>query len=126
MHKSRLSGLCIDCETDDLPRAAAFWGAALGRPMPSRPDELTGRYIALAGGPGEPGVVLQRVEHAPRVHLDLETDDVEAEVRRLESLGARVVERKERWTVMEAPSGHRYCVCTAETDLTGPDTRHWS
>jgi hypothetical protein len=44
------------------------------------------------------------------VHLDIETDDVPAEVARLEKLGASVVERLERWVVMQAPSGQRYCV----------------
>jgi hypothetical protein len=44
------------------------------------------------------------------VHLDIESDDVEAEVRRLESLGARRVEQVQTWWVMEAPTGQRFCV----------------
>ena len=53
---------------------------------------------------------MQRVDHPSRVHLDIETDDIAAEVARLEGLGATTIARLERWTVMEAPSGQRFCV----------------
>ena len=33
MHKSKLAGFIIDCQTDDLERAADFWGGALGMPV---------------------------------------------------------------------------------------------
>ena len=46
----------------------------------------------------------------PRWHVDIETDDIPAEVARLEAAGARVVNRLERWVVMEAPTGQRFCV----------------
>ena len=45
-----------------------------------------------------------------RVHLDIKSDDVESEVTRLERLGAKRVRRVKSWWVMEAPSGHRFCV----------------
>jgi hypothetical protein len=60
--------------------------------------------------PGELSVQIQRVEHESRVHLDIETDDISAEVARLEKLGARVHKRMEHWVVMQAPSGQRFCV----------------
>ena len=44
------------------------------------------------------------------MHLDIETDDIEAEVARLEKLGASIFKRLGRWVVMQAPSGHRFCV----------------
>jgi hypothetical protein len=50
------------------------------------------------------------VDHESRVHIDIETDDIPAEVARLEQLGASVVDRLERWVVMRAPSGQRFCV----------------
>jgi len=56
---------------------------------------------------------VQRVEHPSRVHLDIETDDIEAEVRRLEALGARRIADIRRWVVMEAPTGQRFCVVRA-------------
>jgi predicted enzyme related to lactoylglutathione lyase len=108
MHKSRLGALIVDCQTDDLAREADFWAAALGgKPGDLRPG---GRYIDVRGDAAEPHLILQRVDHPSRIHLDIETDDIDAEVRRLERLGATVVEKMERWTVMKAPSRHRFCI----------------
>jgi len=114
MHKSRLGALIVDCQGDDLASAMEFWGAALGgQPGELRPE---GRYVDIRGNPADPHVILQRVDHPSRVHIDIETDDIGAEVRRLEGLGATVVEKMERWTVMEAPSGHRVCVIGVRRD----------
>ena len=60
--------------------------------------------------PDEIAVQIQRVDHESRMHLDIETDDIPAEVARLEKLGATVDTRKERWVVMRAPTGQRFCV----------------
>lgn len=60
--------------------------------------------------PDEPIVQIHRVDHESRAHLDIESDDIPAEVAPLEGLGARVVDRPERWVVMEAPTGQRFCV----------------
>lgn len=110
MHKSRLGALIVDCQTDDLFRDSDFWSAALGMPAESRGDQQNEKYVRFEGKPGEVQVLLQKVDHPSRVHIDIETDDMEAEVKRLESLGAVVVARLEKWTVLEAPSGHRFCV----------------
>jgi hypothetical protein len=45
-----------------------------------------------------------------RVHLDLRTDDVEAEVRRLEALGATELHRSRTWVTMADPEGNELCV----------------
>ena len=123
MHRSRLGTIIIDCETDDLGREAEFWGAALGgdvvKPTPG------GRYIDLRGDAADPHVILQQVDHPSRVHLDIETDDIEAEVERLISLGATVVEKMERWTVMEAPSKHRFCVIGVRRDGFEKNANAW-
>ena len=110
MHHSRLCALLIDCYTDDVDRAARFWADALGRPVDLDHPGSRDNYRMLATPPGEPIVQVQRVGHGSRVHLDIETDDIPAEVRRLEGLGAAVVERLERWIVMQAPTGQRFCV----------------
>jgi hypothetical protein len=55
-------------------------------------------------------IEVQQVEHPSRVHLDIETDDIEAEALRLEALGAKKVKRFPRWWVMEAPTGQRFCI----------------
>jgi hypothetical protein len=64
----------------------------------------------------EISVQIQRVDHESRIHLDIETDDIPAEVARLEKLGATVDVRKERWVVMRAPSGQRFCVVRVQRD----------
>ena len=110
MHKSRLAGFIIDCQTQDLEASARFWGAALG--MKSEPIAQAGEelYRRLGAAPDELHVEVQQVTHPSRVHLDIEADDIEAEVRRLEALGARRVAAVRTWVVMEAPTGHRFCV----------------
>jgi hypothetical protein len=110
MHHSRLCALIIDCRTPDVDGAARFWADALGRPMDPEHPGSRGNYRMLVTPPGEPIVEIQRVEHDSRVHLDIETDDIPAEVARLTRLGAAVVERLERWVVMQAPTGQRFCV----------------
>ena len=113
MHKSRLSGFIIDCKTDDLPGAANFWGGALGmevRPLPGQ----EGQYVQLMDDKTHLHVEVQAVAHDSRVHLDIETDDVEAEAARLEKLGAKRIKQVRTWWVMEAPTGQRFCVVLAK------------
>jgi hypothetical protein len=110
MHKSRLGALVVDCQSDNLAEQARFWGPALGTKPESQKGQINSKYIRLNGAPSEVQVLLQKVEHPSRVHFDIETDDIDAEVRRLEAAGASVVERLEKWVVMEAPSKHRFCV----------------
>jgi hypothetical protein len=111
MHRSRLSTIVIDCDAATFERDAKFWSDALGRAL--MPDENP-RYTSLkgrVGGAGAPYVLLQKVPAEERaVHLDIETDDVEAEVKRLEALGARLKARVREHVVMVAPSGHSFCV----------------
>ena len=108
MHKSRLGGLVIDCQTNNLDLAAEFWTNALGSKLEfsSRPEDEG--YVLLRTRPDEPHIELQQVKHPSRVHIDIETDDVEAEVSRLEKWGATRVENVRDWWVMEAPTGHRF------------------
>lgn len=109
MHKSRLGNIVSDCQTGDLLSEARFWSSALGYPLPQDLD-TTSRFIQLVTPPGEVQVVIQQVNHEARAHLDIETDSIESEVARLERLGASVVSRNNGWVVMQAPSGHRFCV----------------
>jgi hypothetical protein len=110
MHRSALAGFIIDCQVDHLPAAAGFWAAALGRKLrPSAEAEDAG-YVPLETKEDGLNIEVQRVSHESRLHLDLVTDDVEAEARRLENLGARRVQMVRDWWVMEAPTGHRFCV----------------
>lgn len=110
MHKSRLAGFIIDCNTDDLEKAAQFWSAALGYPLRPAAEESSPKYREFLTGPDGLHIEVQQVEHDSRLHLDIESDDIEAEVQRLEALGARRVRQFQRWWVMEAPTGQRFCV----------------
>ena len=126
MHKSRLGGLIIDCETDDLAAATEFWTRALGLAVrPSADGDDATRYVALDTAPDEPYIELQRVDHPSRVHLDIEADDVDAEVRRLEALGATRVASVRDWWVLEAPTGHRFCVVPAERSDFAARANRW-
>lgn len=109
MHSSKLSTFVLDCKTDDLAAAARFWSAALRRKLtPAKPGDT--RYRDLVCAPSEPLLMLQQVTHESRIHLDIESEDIPAEVARLEALGARALERIHTWVVMEAPTGQRFCV----------------
>jgi hypothetical protein len=108
MHKSRLAGLIIDCQTEQLDEATGFWSAALG--LAARPPGADPGYRGLKTTGDEVHVEVQRVSHASRVHLDIESDDIEAEVRRLERLGAQRIGMVQDWFVMQAPTGQRFCV----------------
>lgn len=109
MHRSRLSTFVLDCNVEDVDAAASFWSRALGRAVQPM-DASSPRYRELETGADEPMLLLQQVSHPSRIHLDIETDDIEAEVKRLEALGAKRVEHIRTWWVMEAPTGQRFCV----------------
>jgi hypothetical protein len=124
VHKSRLAGFIIDCQTQELDAGARFWGAALGmKSEPARAGEAL--YRRMAAAPDELHVEVQQVEHPSRVHLDIETDDIEAEVRRLEALGARRVGAVSTWVVMEAPTGHRFCVVRVQRSDFAANANTW-
>lgn len=125
-HASTLIALVIDCRTDDLAADVAFWSAALGRPVRSADQDGDGRYAELDSDDDEPFLLLQKVAHEPRVHLDIETDDLDAEVERLESIGGARVSFVKRWWVMQAPSGHRFCVVGKQREKPGIRRNTWA
>lgn len=106
-HRSKLSQIIIDCT--DLDAGRAFWAGALGLPATTIEEPY-----ATLGDIGGLHIVVQRVPEPKtaksRVHLDIETDDVEAEVCRLEALGARRAEQHEGWWIMQDPCGNEFCV----------------
>ena len=123
MHHSRLAGFIIDCKDANLDQATRFWSAALGMP-PAGADDAN--YIRLDASARDLQMEVQRVPHDSRVHLDIESDDVEAEVARLEKLGARRLENVKTWVVLEAPTGQRFCVIRAKAALEGkPGATRW-
>ena len=108
--------IVIDCA--DLDRSAAFWSAALG--YTANPAG-TGPYRGLEPESGAGiDVLLQRVPDVKgqknRLHLDLRTPDLDAEVRRVLGLGATlltsepVTEDGWSWHILADPDGNEFCV----------------
>jgi hypothetical protein len=108
-HYSRLSKIVIDVPPAEHDRELAFWSAAVGQQLEQgyRYPEYHG--AALRGQ--ELGLLIQRLGHGPgRVHLDIHTDDLAAEVARLEALGAERVEKVHAWWILRDPAGLVFCV----------------
>ena len=124
-HRSRLAGFIIDCEGGSLGKAADFWAAALGMPVTDPDEGGNDKYAVLDASARGLHVEVQKVEHPPRVHLDIESDDVDAEAARLEALGARKVAFVKRWWVMEAPTGQRFCVVKMHHPELGAPSNEW-
>ena len=124
-HRSRLAGFIIDCQTGDLDAAASFWSRALGVGVGAHEVEGDAEYFPLVDTPGDLHIEVQKVAHPSRVHLDIESDDVDAEAARLEALGAKKVAFVKRWWVMEAPTGQRFCVVRMKHPERGAPPREW-
>ena len=110
MHHSMLSSIIIDC--DDYEAGVNFWGQALGlKVFDTEPDytffeKHNNLYIGIQR-------VTEGKSSKSRVHFDIMADDVEAEVHRLEGLGARRLTQVETWQVMQDPCGNEFCVVRA-------------
>src|SRR5438067_2118889 len=122
MHKSRLATFVINCRTEAFDATGSFWSAALGRAVTVTNDP---GYLELATTRAEPQLLVQKVPHPSRVHLDIESDDLEAEVKRLEALGAKRVGFVKRWWVMEAPTGQRFCVVNPQRGPLDDTANQW-
>ncbi|GAA2667084.1 VOC family protein [Streptomyces lunalinharesii] len=112
----------------DVPRAAAFWMAALGY-VPR--EEMTDDWVVLVPERGigpqlSLGLSASPVQQRPRVHLDLyagDAADQAAEVERLLALGARRVAWDDYpddadFVVLADTEGNRFCVI--DTGRGGP------
>ena len=125
MHHSRLCSIQIDCNVADVDQAAAFWASALGRPIDNEHSGTRGNYRQLETPPDEIAVQIQRVAHESRAHIDIETDDIAAEVARLEKLGATVFKTLDGWVVMQAPTGQRFCVVRVQRPGFPKNANRW-
>jgi hypothetical protein len=114
-HKSRVCSVLFDVDPSSYEEAARFWSGALGRPINFDPAD---RYTVLEG---ELNYEVQSARPGREgMHIDIETDDVDAEVARLEKLGARKREKVHSWWVMISPGGHPFCVVKVQSK-TWPD-----
>jgi predicted enzyme related to lactoylglutathione lyase len=108
-HRSRLTSVLVDVPQGDHDKAVAFWTAALGRE--GKRYEKFPEYVGLhEPTPGIEFMVQSTGDDAPRIHIDIESDDVDAEVARLAELGATEMERHHTWVVMHDPVGIVFCV----------------
>jgi hypothetical protein len=125
MHKSRVYALLIDTPEPEAARAAAFWSAALG--TPARPVPSEEQFISLPGAIPGLATAVQAVDDAPRFHIDMETDDVEAETTRLLALGATQIAQWLECRILRAPGGHLLCVLPVHSDpeLFESEARVW-
>ncbi|MBM0227566.1 MULTISPECIES: VOC family protein [Micromonospora] len=125
MHRSRVHALIIDVPRAAAAQAADFWAAALGAPPRHLADEP--EFTNLPDVVPDLVTAIQAVDDAPRYHLDIETDDVQAEVDRLRGLGATPVSRWQECHVLRAPTGHLLCVIPVVGDPAGfaATARRW-
>ena len=91
MHKSRLAAIVIDTFGDDLNQANQFWSKALGQDCK---DYDSINFSPINTPDDQPHIWFHKVDHPSRIHLDIETDNIDAEVDRLKKLGATVFEKK--------------------------------
>jgi len=111
----RIGNVTFDCENP--PRLAEFWAAALGYTI-----SMTTDFFCEVRHPdgARPNLLFIKVPEPRtvknRVHLDLGSDNREAEVARLVGLGAargethRMPEHNVTWTVVQDPEGNELCV----------------
>jgi hypothetical protein len=124
-HYSRLSKIVIDVPPADHDRELAFWSAAAGQPLTrfGAHPEYHGAVL-----PGlEVGLLIQRLGDGPgRVHLDIHTGDLAAEVARLEELGAERVQQVHSWWILRDPAGLPFCVIPEPTgSLSDSNAQRW-
>ena len=124
-HYSRLSKVVIDVPPGDHDREVAFWSAAAGQPL-TRFDRHPEYHGAALHGQ-EFWLLVQRLgQDRARVHIDIHTDDLPAEIARLEKLGAERVRQVHSWQVMRDPAGLLFCVIPESPGtLDNGNARRW-
>lgn len=114
MHRSRLSTILIDAHSNEATASARFWSAALGVPAHPVPNEK--QFTSLPDSLPNLVLAVQSIDDAPRYHVDIETDDLDAETARLLDLGAVEVSRWLDCRTLRAPGGHLLCVIPRHSD----------
>jgi predicted enzyme related to lactoylglutathione lyase len=112
-HRSRLVQMTVDVPGLRFDAELAFWRAATGWADEEVDSPEFHRLVHRSESPLQ--LLVQRLgpddegQHA-RAHLDLGTDDVDAEVERVRSLGARVLGPGDGFIVLRDPLGLPFCV----------------
>ena len=115
--------MIIDVPAERADTSTAFWSAVLGWPAgtawPGQPE-----FCSFEPPTGTAYVHRQVGDHGPRVHVDLEVDDVAAETARLRDVGARIDHRLPDGQVMLSPGGLLFCLIGRQTHDV-PDPVAW-
>ena len=115
MHRILLREVIVDVPSATVEAARRFWSRALAATPRVVGDG--GEFTTLDDPAALPHVAVQDVgTAAARYHLDLESDDVEAEVARLLRLGATEVSRRDGLVVVADPAGLLICVLPPESE----------
>jgi catechol 2,3-dioxygenase-like lactoylglutathione lyase family enzyme len=124
VHRSRISAICLDVPIDRREASEEFWANALGLEFR---HGTTHDEFSVGGEANSHLILLQAISAGhPGVHLDVHTDDRDAEVRRLTTAGAREIARHGDWVVLEDPAGITFCVVpVAGDDATLTGAREW-
>jgi hypothetical protein len=125
-HYSRVSKVVIDVPSADHERTLQFWGRAIGRAW-SQYERFPEYHGVGLPGNAEFSLLIQLLgEGEPRVHLDIHTDDLAAEVARLTALGATKERDEGRWVIMRDPAGLPFCVLPDEPgSLNDDNAQRW-
>jgi predicted enzyme related to lactoylglutathione lyase len=115
----KIGSIVIDCKENG--KMSTFWREALhydvGRaPDPHDPEPSS--ILAAKSGEG-PNVIIDQMEpYRGKIHIDLYSDDTDADISRLLKLGAKVHRPHEEgtdFTILEDPEGNLFCVVDARS-----------
>ena len=112
----------VTCDTTDPVRIGTWWAEQTGGTIA---DPFGGTFVLVHGGPVL--LAFQLVDDPTpgknRLHLDLNADDLDAEVERLQAAGATLVgdrgDESFRWVTLADPDGNEFCVAAAAAADTG-------
>ena len=111
-----VNAVTFDCA--DALVMGQFWSAVLGQPLDTARTEPSSFFASIGMGPGQQGYMfIQEPEGKAaknRVHLDLQADNLDAEVARVTALGATKIHDKAEygitWTTLADPEGNEFCI----------------
>ncbi|WP_067566751.1 VOC family protein [Nocardia acidivorans] len=115
----------LDQPATQFDACAEFWSAVTATTLSARRGENS-EFVTLLPDSGAPAVKMQAVPHGPRIHLDLDVDDIPSQVNRAVTLGATLVLEHPDFTVLKSPHGMIFCLTPAGNEgdiapvVTGP------
>ncbi|GAB4584904.1 VOC family protein [Nocardia sp. IFM 10818] len=117
----------LDRPAAQFDECAEFWSAVTGSTVSPRRG-ANSEFVTLLPESGAPTVKMQAIEGGPRVHLDLDVDDIPAETERAVGLGATLVLEHPDYVVLKSPHGLTFCLTPADRGggeltptVTGPE-----